>query len=61
MAITDTVDVFKRDDLSDAAKGGWILLIVLVPVPGVLGYVVARGDKMNEHEREPPVGFLTVR
>ena len=33
-----------------AAKAGWILLIVLVPLVGVLCYVLVRGDKMKEHE-----------
>jgi hypothetical protein len=41
---------FKSDDLSGPAKAAWILLIVLVPLLGVLCYVVARGDKMEEHE-----------
>ena len=49
VAIT-VADVFKSDDLSGAAKAGWILLIVLVPLVGVLCYVLVRGDKMKEHE-----------
>jgi Phospholipase_D-nuclease N-terminal len=50
VAITVIADVFKSDDLSGAAKAGWILLIVLVPLVGVLCYVLVRGDKMKEHE-----------
>jgi cell division protein FtsX len=50
LAITVIADVFKSDDLSGAAKAGWILLIVLIPLLGVLLYVVARGDEMKEHE-----------
>ena len=50
LAITVIADVFKSDDLSGAAKAGWILLIVLIPLLGVLLYVVARGDEMKKHE-----------
>ena len=29
---------------------GWILAVVLIPLLGVLAYVIARGNKMSEHE-----------
>ena len=42
-------DVFRSDDLSGLAKAGWVLLIIIVPVIGVLIYLIARGHKVSEH------------
>ena len=42
-------DVFRSDDLSGVAKAGWVLLIIIVPVLGVLIYLIARGHKVSEH------------
>jgi Phospholipase_D-nuclease N-terminal/Short C-terminal domain len=50
IAVTVVVDVFRSHDLSGWAKAGWIALIVLLPLVGVLVYVIARGDKMKAHE-----------
>jgi hypothetical protein len=50
VAANVVVDVFRSQDLSGGAKAGWILLIVVVPLLGVLVYLVARGDKMRQHE-----------
>ena len=50
LAITVVIDVFRSQDLSGWAKAGWIVLIVLLPLLGVLVYVIARGDKMKAHE-----------
>jgi len=35
-------DIFRRNDLSGAAKAGWILLIFILPFLGCLIYIVAR-------------------
>jgi hypothetical protein len=45
-------DVFRSDDLSGLAKAGWVLLIVILPIIGVLIYIVARGHKISEHANE---------
>ena len=50
MAVTVVVDIFRSHDLSGLAKAGWIVLIVLLPLVGVLIYVIARGDNMKAHE-----------
>lgn len=34
------VDVWKRPDLSSAAKWGWTLIVVLVPWLGVVLYLI---------------------
>jgi ABC-type multidrug transport system fused ATPase/permease subunit len=50
IAISVVVDIFRSQDLSGPAKAGWVLLIVVLPLLGVLVYLVARGDKMKAHE-----------
>ena len=45
-------DVFRSDDLSGWAKAGWVLLIILVPIIGVLIYLVVRGHKVSEHAND---------
>jgi type VI protein secretion system component VasK len=50
LAITVIIDLFRSHDLSGWAKAGWLVLIALLPLLGVLIYVIARGDKMKAHE-----------
>jgi hypothetical protein len=50
MAVTVVIDIFRSHDLSGWAKAGWLVLIVLVPLLGVLIYVIARNDKMKAHQ-----------
>ncbi len=49
IAIGVVVDVFRSDDLSGWAKALWLLFIVIIPLLGVLIYLIARGHKMSEH------------
>ena len=44
-------DIFRRNDLSGGAKAGWIILIFVLPLLGILIYVIAR-PKMTEQDRE---------
>ena len=48
--ISVVVDIFRSDDLSGWAKAAWIFLIVIVPLLGVLIYVIVRGEKMRVHQ-----------
>ena len=50
LAVTVVIDVFRSHDLSGWAKAGWLLLVVLVPLLGVLIYVIARSDQMKAHQ-----------
>lgn len=43
-------DIFRSRDLGGWAKAGWLILVIVVPVIGVLVYLVARGDKMHERQ-----------
>ena len=49
IAIGVIFDVFRSPDLSGWGKAGWLVLIVILPLLGVLIYLIARGHKMTEH------------
>lgn len=51
------IDVVGRDDLSGWAKAGWMVLIVVVPVIGVLAYLIAHGERAPDRG----VGRRTTR
>ncbi|MFD9789326.1 SHOCT domain-containing protein [Streptomyces sp. NPDC059070] len=45
-------DIFRSSDLGGWAKTGWLLCVMFLPFLGVFAYLVARGEKMNEHSRQ---------
>jgi phospholipase D-like protein/putative oligomerization/nucleic acid binding protein len=50
LAITVIMDVFRSHDLNGWKKAFWLVLIVLLPLVGVLIYVIARGDELKAHK-----------
>jgi hypothetical protein len=52
IAITVIFDIFRSHDLSNWAKTLWILLIVIFPLIGVLGYLLIRGHTLHEHQEQ---------
>jgi len=40
--ISVVADIFRRDDMGGWAKAGWLLLIIVLPLLGILIYVIAR-------------------
>jgi Short C-terminal domain/Phospholipase_D-nuclease N-terminal len=47
--ITVFIDLFRSRDLSGWAKALWFVFILILPLIGVLVYLIARGGKMHEH------------
>ncbi|MFC6065539.1 SHOCT domain-containing protein [Streptomyces ochraceiscleroticus] len=43
-------DVFRDDRLNGWAKAGWIIFVLVLPLVGVLIYVLARGRGMGRRE-----------
>src|SRR6516165_12029410 len=41
-------DIFRSRDLSGGAKALWVLFVIIIPLIGVLVYLIARGNKMHE-------------
>ena len=48
--ITIFIDLFRSHDLSGWAKAAWFIFILLIPLVGVLVYLIVRGGKMHEHQ-----------
>jgi ABC-type multidrug transport system fused ATPase/permease subunit len=46
--ITIFIDIFRSHDLSGWAKALWFLFVLILPLIGVLVYLITRGDKMHE-------------
>ena len=46
--ITVFIDIFRSHDLSGGAKALWFLFVLLIPLIGVLVYLIARGGTMHE-------------
>jgi hypothetical protein len=44
------IDIFRSDDLGGGGKAGWMLLVIVLPILGVLIYVLSRGDSMRQRE-----------
>jgi hypothetical protein len=45
-------DIFRSHDLSGWGKAGWFILVLLLPIIGVIVYLLARGSQMAEHRRQ---------
>ena len=50
IAVGVVFDIFRSHDLSNWGKAGWMLLIIILPFVGVLGYLIVRGHTMHEHQ-----------
>ncbi len=47
LLITVFVDIF-RSDMSGWAKAGWVIFVIVLPLLGVLIYLIAQGKTMQE-------------
>jgi ABC-type multidrug transport system fused ATPase/permease subunit len=45
-------DIFRSHDLSGWGKAAWFILVLILPIIGVIAYLLARGSKMAEHRRQ---------
>ncbi len=50
IAVGVVFDIFRSADLSNAAKALWLLFIFVLPLLGVLIYLLVRGHTMHEHQ-----------
>ena len=50
IAVGVVFDVFRSQDLSNWAKALWMLFIFVLPLFGVLAYLIVRGHTMHEHQ-----------
>src|SRR3954454_20186242 len=45
-------DLFRRDDLGGWGKAGWTLFVLVLPLVGVLAYLIAEGKNMAQRRVE---------
>ena len=45
-------DIFRSRDLSGRAKALWFLFVLLIPLIGVLVYLIVRGSSMHERSAQ---------
>ena len=45
-------DIFRSDDLSGWGKALWTIFVIILPLIGVLAYLIARGDSMQKRRAQ---------
>ena len=50
LVISVFIDIFRSSDLSGWGKAGWTIFVLVIPVIGVLVYLIARGDQMQQRK-----------
>jgi hypothetical protein len=48
MYVHVVIDIFRSRDLSGWAKAGWLVVLLVLPLIGLLIYVIARGPAMTQ-------------
>jgi len=48
LLITIFVDIFRSEDLNGWAKAFWVIFVIILPLLGVLVYLIARGHSMQD-------------
>ncbi|MGH3298334.1 MAG: PLDc N-terminal domain-containing protein [Trebonia sp.] len=43
-------DLFRSDDLSGWVKAAWLVVVIILPLVGVLMYLIVRGGSMRERQ-----------
>ena len=51
LLITIFADIFRRHDIGGGAKALWVIFVIIVPFLGVLVYLIAQHDGMDERNR----------
>jgi len=52
LVIRVIMDVFASDDMNGWVKAVWVVLIILLPLFGVLIYLIVRGRSMQERQQQ---------
>ncbi len=52
LMITIFVDIFRRHDMRGWVKAFWVVFVVVLPLIGILVYLVVHGDKMRARAQQ---------
>jgi predicted membrane channel-forming protein YqfA (hemolysin III family) len=58
MFIMVFADIIRRKDLSGGGKAGWIVLIFILPLFGIVIYLIARPSVVDAREMSGSVGQM---
>src|SRR5579864_4312149 len=61
IAVGVVFDIFRSHDLSNWGKALWMLFIFVLPLFGVLGYLIVRGHTMHEHQAQDQARYDAFR
>jgi putative oligomerization/nucleic acid binding protein/phospholipase D-like protein len=61
IAVGVVFDIFRSRDLSNWAKAMWMLFIFVLPLFGVLGYLIVRGHTLHEHQAQDRAQYEAFR
>ncbi|HUZ20811.1 MAG TPA: SHOCT domain-containing protein [Acidimicrobiales bacterium] len=50
LMISIFIDIFRSHDLRGWAKAAWVVLVLVLPIVGIIAYLVMRGDEMRAHQ-----------
>ena len=49
------IEILRRPDLTRGAKAGWALVVLLLPIVGVIVYLIARPSREERFDMESAV------
>jgi hypothetical protein len=61
IAVGVVFDIFRSHDLSNWGKALWMLFIFVLPLVGVLAYLIVRGHTMHEHHAQDQARYDAFR
>jgi hypothetical protein len=50
LMLTIFVDIFRSHDLPGWAKALWVVFVLVIPLVGILAYLIVRGGQMRAHQ-----------
>ena len=61
LVVTVFIDIFRSPDLSGWGKAGWSLFVIVLPLLGVLIYMIVRGSSMQQRKYDDVVAQRVER
>lgn len=55
LMVTIFIDIFRRHDMKGWLKAFWVLFVIVLPLVGILLYLIIYGDEMRVHAQQQAV------